>query len=325
MFNNGREAPAWFWDQMGDMERSRPDNRRRRGPPGNPNDPFSYGFNPFMAWNGNSYPAPPQNGPNQEQPHPPSAPEVMESPPSPPGPPPPESAHGPPPPSPPQRPEHERPHDHHNAHHRRGGGPFGRGGRHGMGRGAFGGPGGRHGQGFQHPFGEAYSSHMHDFFNSEGGRPPFDLGALGDMLAQQFGYTRSENASKAPKAEENGTDKDFSPPADIFDTKDAYVVHVSLAGAKREDVGCNWNADENELSVAGVIYRPGDEEMLKALALNERQVGVFERKIKLGSREKPAAVDSDGISAKMEDGVLVIRVPKIEEDDYVEVKKVDIQ
>ena len=117
--------------------------------------------------------------------------------------------------------------------------------------------------------------------------------------------------------------KDFTPPADIFDTPDAYVVHLSLPGAKKEDVGVNWDADKSELNVAGVIYRPGDEEFLKTLALDERKVGVFDRKVKLGSKENPANVDADGIGAKMEDGVLLITIPKTEE--FVDVKKVDIE
>lgn len=118
--------------------------------------------------------------------------------------------------------------------------------------------------------------------------------------------------------------KDFTPPADIFDTEDAYIVHISLAGAKKEDVGVNWDADKSELNVAGVIYRPGDEEFLKTLALDERKVGVFERKVKLGSKVNPAQVDSDAISAKMEDGILMITIPKLD-NDIVDVKKVDIE
>lgn len=127
----------------------------------------------------------------------------------------------------------------------------------------------------------------------------------------------------ATSQDANNGGKDFTPPADIFDTPDAYVVHISLPGAKKEDVGVNWDADKSELNVAGVIYRPGDEEFLKTLALDERKVGVFDRKVKLGSKANPANVDADGIGAKMEDGVLLVTIPKTEE--FVEVKKVDIE
>jgi HSP20 family protein len=101
-------------------------------------------------------------------------------------------------------------------------------------------------------------------------------------------------------------------------------VHVSLPGAKKEDVGVNWDAEKSELSIAGVIYRPGDEDFLKSLALDERKVGAFERKVRLGSRANPAQVDTDMITAKLEDGILRVEVPKLDKD-YVEIKKVDIE
>lgn len=145
------------------------------------------------------------------------------------------------------------------------------------------------------------------------------MSKISDFFASQLGLDNANNDNK-----ERSGSKDFSPPADVFDTEDAYVVHVSLPGAKKEDVGVNWDQDKSELSVAGVIYRPGDEDFLKTLALDERMVGVFERKVRLGSRANPAQIDVDAISARMEDGVLVVQIPK-QDREYVEVKKVDIE
>ena len=150
---------------------------------------------------------------------------------------------------------------------------------------------------------------------------PFDLNALSQFLSHRFGFDTSDAAEGGKKAGGNN-DKDFTPPCDVFDTPDAYILHLSLPGAKKEDVGVNWDADKSELSVAGVVYRIGDEEMLKTLAMDEREVGVFERKVRLGSRANPANVEVDAISARMQDGVLIVTVPKQEE--FVEVKKVDI-
>lgn len=156
----------------------------------------------------------------------------------------------------------------------------------------------------------------------------FDMSKIADFVSQfvpeevmagtKEGFSGNGNKDAAKDS------KDFTPPADIFDTEDAYVVHISLPGAKKEDVGVNWDADKSELNAAGVIYRPGDEEFLKTLALDERKVGVFERKVKLGSKVNPAQVDSDAISAKMEDGILMITIPKLD-NDIVDVKKVDIE
>lgn len=53
-------------------------------------------------------------------------------------------------------------------------------------------------------------------------------------------------------------------------------------------------------------------------------MGVFERKVRLGSRALPAQVDVEAIGARMEDGVLVVTIPKADRE-YVEVKRVDVE
>jgi HSP20 family protein len=166
-----------------------------------------------------------------------------------------------------------------------------------------GGPGSR--RGGPHNFGRGP-------WGGRGGGFPF--GGFGGLAGAFF----NENMNR-----ETG-DEDFKPEADVFDTEDAYVIHISLPGAKKDDVGVSWDAEKSELSVAGVVYRPGDEELLQTLALDERKVGAFDRKVRLGSRANPAQVDIDHISAKLEEGILRIEVPKLDKD-YVEVKKVDIE
>ena len=148
---------------------------------------------------------------------------------------------------------------------------------------------------------------------------------ISQFVPEDVLFAARDNTNTSNKDTTNkDSNKDFTPPADIFDTEDAYIIHISLPGAKKEDVGVNWDADNSELNIAGVIYRPGDEEFLKTLALDERKVGVFERKIRLGSKVNPAQVDAEGISAKMEEGVLMVTIPKLD-SDIVEVKKVDIE
>ncbi|KAH8731632.1 HSP20-like chaperone [Phaeosphaeriaceae sp. PMI808] len=149
----------------------------------------------------------------------------------------------------------------------------------------------------------------------------FDPSALAAHFWNQFNDTQSSNAdTNKASANDNG---DHTPDVDVFDGETAFVIHVSLPGAKKEDVGVNWDAEKSELSVAGVIYRPGNEEFLRTLAMNERKVGPFERKIRLGTRATPAHIDADSIIAKLEDGILRVEVPKLD-SGYVEVRKVDI-
>jgi HSP20 family protein len=122
-------------------------------------------------------------------------------------------------------------------------------------------------------------------------------------------------------AEQQG---DFKPEVDVFDTDGVFVVHISLPGAHKEDIGVSWDAEKSELTIAGVVHRPGDEELLKTLALDERKVGAFERMVRLGTRAHPAQIDVEGITAKLENGILLVEVPKLNAD-FVEIKKVDIE
>lgn len=196
-------------------------------------------------------------------------------------------------------------------------------GRHGCGgaRG-FGGPGPHHGPPNWGPphWAPGRRGHHH---GRRGGFGPWGRGGFGPGF-NPFAFASS---FLDPTNNHNNKDDnaDFTPEADIFDTPTSFVVHVSLPGAKKEDVGVNWDAEKSELSIAGVIYRPGDEDFLKTLAMDERKVGPFERKIRLGTRANPAAIDADGISAKLEDGVLRVEVPKMGDNGFVEVRKVDIE
>lgn len=212
------------------------------------------------------------------------------------------------------------------------GGPRGFGHRHGP---PHHGPGPHHGPPPHGPAHDGPGHHRGPPHGRRGPRGPWGRGGpfggfggpYGGMfdptaLATQFWSQFTDNQPSTKK--ENTESEDFTPDADIFDTESAFIVHVSLPGAKKEDVGVNWDVEKSELSVAGVIYRPGDEEFLKTLAMNERKVGPFERKIRLGTRASPAHIDADGISAKLEDGVLRIEVPKMD-SGFVEIKKVDIE
>ncbi|KAK0102530.1 hypothetical protein ONS95_006143 [Cadophora gregata] len=177
-------------------------------------------------------------------------------------------------------------------------------------------------------------------FGGPGGMGAFDLSALlnafnnhpigqqswAQMLrqyAQQAGLAGDSQRSGETGIPE-GFENTFTPPIDAFSTETAYILHIALPGAKKEDVGVNYDSDKGELNVAGVVYRQGDEEFLKSLSQSERKVGVFERTIKLPpANEEKEEVNGDGITAKLEDGVLVVTVPKVEKE-WTEVKKVDI-
>ncbi|EXF82679.1 hypothetical protein CFIO01_13487, partial [Colletotrichum fioriniae PJ7] len=144
----------------------------------------------------------------------------------------------------------------------------------------------------------------------------------------------TRDGGAAADNENTDIDSAFTPPVDIFSTDRAYVLHFALPGAKKEDVGVNWDADKGELRVAGVVYRPGDEEFLATLASGERRIGMFSRSVPLPPRtrqnttsatsERGEEIDALAITAKMEDGILVVTVPKVEKE-WTEIHKVDIE
>ncbi|KAL8295338.1 hypothetical protein RB597_008636 [Gaeumannomyces tritici] len=123
----------------------------------------------------------------------------------------------------------------------------------------------------------------------------------------------------------------FTPPVDIFETEagpsGSWVVHVAVPGAKKEDVGIHWQAERGVLAISGVVYRPGDEAFQRGLVSSERKMGLFKREVRLPPPSSAPTgkedVDTKGITARLEDGVLSITVPRVEKE-WTEVHKVDI-
>jgi HSP20 family molecular chaperone IbpA len=140
------------------------------------------------------------------------------------------------------------------------------------------------------------------------------LNRLGDKFGFDFSSAAGGFGLDGSARGARSGDTDFEPRTDIFDAPSHYTVHVSLPGAKKPDIGVEWDGEHSVLRVAGVVHRPFvDEEMMSHLAVDgrKRDTGVFEKSIRLGTRKEPANVDVPGISATMVDGVLVVRVPKL--------------
>jgi HSP20 family protein len=92
----------------------------------------------------------------------------------------------------------------------------------------------------------------------------------------------------------------WTPPVDIVETDDAWIVEAELPGIDRKDITIELN--DNELSISGEIKEREREGILRR---RTRRVGQFDFHVTL-----PAAVDPDDITAVMRDGVLRVNVPK---------------
>lgn len=122
--------------------------------------------------------------------------------------------------------------------------------------------------------------------------------------------------------DDNRTQVDFEPRADVFNTLNEYVIHVSLPGAQKPDISVEYDAQKSTVRIAGVVHRPEfSEELNAAMVWNERrrEVGMFERSFKfIPSGSEAVDVDGENITAKMVDGVLIVRLSKTQQQEQEE-------
>jgi HSP20 family protein len=98
----------------------------------------------------------------------------------------------------------------------------------------------------------------------------------------------------------------WMPVVDVRETKDVLEVVAELPGLRREDV--EVNVENNVLSISGEKKQEiteGDDGTEYHLV--ERRCGRFERSFTL-----PRTVDSNKISARFENGLLTVTLPKAE-------------
>ncbi len=94
----------------------------------------------------------------------------------------------------------------------------------------------------------------------------------------------------------------WAPAADVFETAAGYVIEVDLPGLRREDVVVQ--VERGELVVRG-DQPPSTAGRPETFHRLERLDGPFARSFRL-----PQAVDPEGITAELSDGVLRVSLPK---------------
>lgn len=134
---------------------------------------------------------------------------------------------------------------------------------------------------------------MYSQCNTAGSRPAFEK--YRHFAHQRFARGPWGTAFRRPR---------YNVPVNIIDNPENYQVHVYAIGFAKENIS---------ISVAdGVLYISGtrevDESNLPNFSLQEYPIKSFERAINLNER-----VDTANISAKQENGVLLITLPKTAE------------
>ena len=94
----------------------------------------------------------------------------------------------------------------------------------------------------------------------------------------------------------------WTPPVDIEETDDAFVVEAELPDVRREDIDVELN--DNELAIHGEIK---ERERAGILRRQTRRTGQFDYRVTL-----PGQVDPDSTEASLKDGVLRLKLHKSE-------------
>ena len=88
-----------------------------------------------------------------------------------------------------------------------------------------------------------------------------------------------------------------SPPVDIEEHDDAYVLEAELPGVKRDDIDIELIG--HELAITGELKE-------------KERAGIVRRRTRDYHATLPGQVDGDKIEASLAEGVLTVRVPKSE-------------
>jgi HSP20 family protein len=104
----------------------------------------------------------------------------------------------------------------------------------------------------------------------------------------------------------SGRQESWLPAVDVFDNKDAVVLKAELPGMDPGEI--QIEVEDNVLTIKGerrFEEKVDDERYYRV----ERRFGSFQRSLAL-----PQGVKPDEIQANYEDGILIVTVPKVEEE-----------
>ena len=97
----------------------------------------------------------------------------------------------------------------------------------------------------------------------------------------------------------------FRPSVDILEEDRAFQIHLSIPGLKKDEIKIDL---KNEVLTISGERKQNTEKKEAKYHLGEIRYGHFSRTFRL-----PDNVDADEIEAEFKDGILEVRVPKVED------------
>ena len=100
---------------------------------------------------------------------------------------------------------------------------------------------------------------------------------------------------------------------DVKETGDNLVVHAEMPGIRKDDI--DISVDRNVLTISAEVSQYDADSENDKILHSERYYGAVERSISL-----PTEVSIDDASARYEDGMLVLTLPKLAKDTKTKIK-----
>lgn len=124
-----------------------------------------------------------------------------------------------------------------------------------------------------------------------------------------------------------GSDVENTTPAvNVFETKDSHRLEVAAPGFIKSDFNINIDKDTLTISTAAKEEKAEEETVVNKETENEEKI--LRREFHYGSFKRsftlPETINTEGITAKYENGILVVELPKKEEAKEVPPRNVAI-
>ncbi|KAJ7780652.1 HSP20-like chaperone [Mycena maculata] len=154
---------------------------------------------------------------------------------------------------------------------------------------------------------------LHEF------RPFFRM--LDEPLTRPVAFGRSRSLFDDPFF---GVARDMlrGPAVDVSEVGNAYVVEAELPGVKKENIEIRVGEGGRSVSIQGKLLASGEEGVDNSTVVSEGQTGDISTHIStersvIGNFSRtvylPRVVNTDGVAAKLEDGILRITLNKAED------------
>lgn len=103
---------------------------------------------------------------------------------------------------------------------------------------------------------------------------------------------------------------------DVRETENAYILEAELPGVKQEDI--SLTLDNDVLTIAADVNTEKQQEKANYL-YSERRAGHMERRFNL------EAIDQEHVTARFENGVLLVALPKAQPEKAREARRINIE